>query len=170
MIQFSEVARSKTLAGMLDAGDKRIILTGDVVAMDEHRTVLRDGRICLEGSLIAAVVEVDNALPGGFDKAPRMASRAAADVWVESLWSQFPDFLAVRADSWLADRPLTLPQPSTEVRAQLRSGPLSSKRRCQIRVAALHCIGRQPRLGAYRPRPDSCDARGTRVRCRRERI
>jgi 5-methylthioadenosine/S-adenosylhomocysteine deaminase len=48
-------------------GGSRQVVTGDIVTMNERRQVLRGGRVCIDGSTIAAVLAPDEPLPAGFE-------------------------------------------------------------------------------------------------------
>lgn len=70
MIEFSSVSRSHPLSVSPAAGAKRFVLVGDIVTMDNHRTVFAGGQVCLRDNVIAAVIRAGDALPVEFQNAP----------------------------------------------------------------------------------------------------
>lgn len=70
MIEFSSVARIHPFNVAPAVGVKRFVLVGDVVTMDQNRTVWPSGRVCLEGNTIAAVLPSNGDLPPSFQNAP----------------------------------------------------------------------------------------------------
>lgn len=70
MIEFSALATARLAAKLEVAAERRFIIKGDIVTMNDARDVVPDGRLCLVDRTIAAVLRPDDALPSGFDAAP----------------------------------------------------------------------------------------------------
>lgn len=70
MIQFASVARSTALSTLDESAGARLVVTGDIVTMSEHRDIILGGRLCLNGHTIVAVLRPEEELPIGFEHAP----------------------------------------------------------------------------------------------------
>ncbi len=70
MIEFSALATTKLAAKLDVAAERRFIVMGDIVTMNDTRDVVPGGRLCLADRSIVAVLQPDDALPAGFESAP----------------------------------------------------------------------------------------------------
>lgn len=70
MIRFATVDRAEPVAKLFSATEPRFVVSGDLVTMNEAREFIPNGRLCLSGNTIAAVLRAGDPLPSGFELAP----------------------------------------------------------------------------------------------------
>ncbi|UVW30719.1 amidohydrolase family protein [Massilia sp. H6] len=101
MIQFQNAVAMAT--DQVDrADDKRIVLSGDIVTMNASRDIIRQGRLCIQGNEIVAVLGPGDQIPADFTDAARVDTKGTIYPGLFDLHNHLPYNMI---PLWQVDRP-----------------------------------------------------------------